>query len=84
MADIETTIRRFIVKEIMYEKNEPLLGFDQPLFETGILDSAGLIHLVLLLDKEFNFSVPQDDLIPEHFETIRAISNYLKKRLVVR
>lgn len=80
MADIRSTIRDFILKEILFEDESYGLGFDDPLLESGILDSAGIIHLVLLLDKEFNVSIPPDDLVPEHFESIEAIDAYLRQR----
>ena len=81
MADLETTIRKLIVREILCENDESCIEFDYPLLETGTLDSAGIIHLVLLLDKEFSVSIPPDDLVPEHFETVYAITDYLKTRI---
>ena len=81
MSEVETAIRRIIVKSIMGENDESLLGFDVPLFDEGILDSVGLMHLVLLLDEEYNVSIPLEDLVPEHFESIRTISEYLETRL---
>jgi len=78
MADIESTIRRFIVQDILSQEDESILNVDDPLLEEEILDSAALIDLVIFLEKELNISIPPDALVPENFETIQTISAYLK------
>lgn len=80
MEDLENVIRRFIVQEILFESDEEVLDFEEPLLETSILDSAGLLHLVIFLDEKFDISIPRDDLVPENFETIRATSSYVRAK----
>lgn len=84
MADAKTVIRGFIVREIMSEKDESILGFDDPLLDTGIMDSLGILELVGFLHEEFSVSIPEQDLVPEYFETIRAITDYLAMKTASR
>lgn len=84
MEDIESTIRRFIVREILFEEDESILELDDPLLEREIIDSPSLVHLVLFLDKEFNISIPQDDVVPENFETIQTLCAYLRSNGLAR
>lgn len=55
-------------------------AMDQPLFESGVLDSFGLPDLVAALEGEFGVKVPDSDLVPANFASIRAISRYLDAR----
>ena len=53
---------------------------DQHLFESGILDSFGLPDLIAALENEFHILVPDTDLQPGNFSSIRKIEAYLEKR----
>ena len=80
MADPESTIiRRFIVRQMMMEEDESILQFDDPIVESGILDSLGITDMVGFLEKEFGVSISLQQLIPENFATIQSITNLLKE-----
>ena len=79
MADVESVIRKFIVREIMLENDETMLSFNDQLVP-DIIDSAGIVELVVFLDEEFHVSIPPEDLVPEYFETIQTVSDYLKTK----
>jgi acyl carrier protein len=55
------------------------LNMDDDLFAIGVLDSFGIIEFVVTLEKHFNCSIPQEDLIPQNLWSIEAISNTLTK-----
>jgi acyl carrier protein len=55
------------------------LNTDEDLFAIGVLDSFGIIEFVVTLEKHFNCSIPQEDLIPQNLWSIEAISNTLTK-----
>lgn len=78
MEDTQTAIRRFIIREIMFEEDESVLSFDDSLLEDGIIDSAKIIDLVLFLEREFGVSIDLSDLVPENFQSVRAVSSLLK------
>jgi acyl carrier protein len=53
---------------------------EESLFDSGILDSFGLPDLVGALEKEFEVTIPDSDLRPANFGSIRAIDSYLAKK----
>ncbi|WP_158942749.1 acyl carrier protein [Granulicella sp. S190] len=53
---------------------------DESLFDSGTLDSFTLPDLVTGLEKEFNVTIPDSDLVPERFDTITKIEAYLDTR----
>lgn len=55
------------------------LNKDDDLFAIGVLDSFGTIEFVVTLEKHFNCSIPQKDLIPQNLWSIEAISIMLTK-----
>jgi acyl carrier protein len=53
---------------------------DEPLFETGYLDSFVLTDLVLELEKAFAVKIPDSELTPRRFETVERIESLLETR----
>ena len=51
-----------------------------PLLENGILDSLGILDLVTYLESEFGIRVADDDLVPEHFQTLEHITAFVCAR----
>jgi D-alanine--poly(phosphoribitol) ligase subunit 2 len=49
-------------------------GSDTDLFETGLLDSLGLVTLISELEHEFGFQLPPDELELDSFRTVKAIA----------
>ena len=55
------------------------LDQNDDLFEAGVLDSFGIIEFVVTLEKHFNCTIPQEDLIPQNLWSIHAIAETLFK-----
>lgn len=79
MADVESSIRRFIVSSLMMKKDENVLALDEPLLEKGIVDSWGIIELVEFLRREFSVQIEDSDILPENFQDVRAIAALVRK-----
>jgi acyl carrier protein len=80
MANLVTdSIRRFLVEHFPAARTHPL-GEDDHLLANGILDSLGVLDLVSYLEREFAISVSDDDLVPEHFESLRRLAMFVEDR----
>ena len=49
----------------------------ESLMDAGVLDSLRLMDLVPELEKTFGITVEAEDLTPENFDSIRAISTFV-------
>jgi acyl carrier protein len=47
--------------------------------EAGVLDSAGIMELVIWFEMTFGVTIEQSDLTLENFGTIDAMANYLRR-----
>jgi len=78
---IEIILRDFLIKNCLPQKGEIEFGNDDNLFNTGIIDSAGLIYFVGYIEKKFNIDIPDEDLIPEKFISVNSISQYIESKI---
>ncbi|MCE5210535.1 MAG: phosphopantetheine-binding protein [Deltaproteobacteria bacterium] len=67
-------IRLFIQTKIMKEGNIDDFKDTDSLIETGIIDSLGIQILLAYLEKAYSIKIADEELTPENFENIDAIS----------
>ena len=53
---------------------------DDDLLGSGLLDSLGIMQLVLFIETEFAMDVPPEDVTIENFQTVTKIGAYLEGR----
>ena len=75
-ADLERCIRDFLHEELRADAEG--LGVTDPLVTSGLLDSAGLVRLAALIERETDRLIPDRDLTPEHFDSIAKILAYIE------
>ena len=61
--------------------NVEVASEDTDIIDEGILDSLGLVQLLLHIEQEFQVSVNLRDLEIDTFRTVRNISGFLESRL---
>lgn len=54
---------------------------DDHLIERGVVDSFGMISLVVLLEKKFTIKVNPEDVTQDDFRSIGAIARYVEGKL---
>ena len=81
---METVINDYISREFVQDASLLPLGNATSLLETGILDSLGLLRLVVFVQERFGITMDDADLVPENFDSVDAICAYLRSRDGIR
>jgi methoxymalonate biosynthesis acyl carrier protein len=68
---MKESIRAYIQKNFL--GSGKTLGDDDPLFESGVIDSLGHLKLISFLEKEFAVSLSMDDLSWDNFDSVNKI-----------
>jgi acyl carrier protein len=77
---VEAVINDYVSREFVRDAALLPLANATPLLETGVLDSLGLLRLVLFVQERFGIVVDDVDFVPEHFASVDAICAYLRSR----
>ena len=77
---IEENLLGYIQKEFLPNNSKFSPGYEDNLFDQGIVDSAGLISLIAFIETEFKITIPDEDLLPENFKSISATAEYLRSK----
>ena len=70
----------FIIK-IIRELTFSSVTSTDSLWKDNILDSITIVELVVELEREFNISIPFNEIVTENFETVERISKYMVSKI---
>lgn len=76
----ETTIREFLVHEVFYDQDLSTLRPDESLLARGLLDSLAILKIVTFCEETFGITIPDTEVLPDHFDSIRSIGRLVEMR----
>ena len=74
IEDVATALTAFVNANIM-ARGRPIRADDE--FESAGVDSMGLLKVLLFIESEFGFWMPDDDLVEENVVSPRALARYI-------
>jgi acyl carrier protein len=78
--DIQKTVKDFIQQNFIFDPNI-ILENDESLLGEGVIDSTGVLELIGYLEKTFQLTFEDGELIGENFDTVLKITGFLQKKL---
>ncbi len=76
LADLKEKIRGFLKERFPLARTRGIQNND-PLLESGVLDSLGVLDVVSFAEKEFGIQVNDEELVPENFQTIDHLADFV-------
>lgn len=74
---MKDNIRSFIVDSLLSGTE---ITYDDDLLLSGLLDSMGVMRLVLHLETAFAVKIPPEDVVIEHFTSVETIATYIEEK----
>ena len=73
-------LKQFIIEEFVPDGDGNELKENQSLLESGIIDSLGIMKLLVFIEEKFQLKVSDEELIPENFETLSTIAKLISQK----
>jgi acyl carrier protein len=67
---VEAKIRGYILENLLFSNDPAELPNDESLLERGVIDSTGVLEIILFLEGEFGIEVKASEMLPENFDTV--------------
>lgn len=78
IADIRRRVHEFIVANFLFGAGD--VDDHASLLDEGVIDSMGVLEIVVFLEDELGVAVADDEVVPEVFDSIDAISAFAWER----
>lgn len=76
MSDIEVKVL-FLLRNINGSITD---NINDNILDAGIIDSFEIVNIIAALEETFNIEINGEDIIPENFNSIKAIAKLLEKK----
>lgn len=80
MTEVQGDIHAFIVDRFLLG-NAAGLSASQSLLDSGVMDSTGVMELVLFLEETYSIKVADTELIPDNLDSIEKIAGFVGRKM---
>ena len=70
-------VRQYILENLMFSDDPSQLPDDVSLLDRGIIDSTGVLEVVMFIEESFGVKVQDSDLLPDNFDSVARIADFV-------
>ena len=80
MNGIREQIKSFVAENFLFSKNGFHLSDTASFLEEEVIDSTGVMELVLFVEDTFGITVDDQDIVPENFDSVAQLAAYIERQ----
>jgi acyl carrier protein len=80
MSEYSAKIIEFIITEVNPDLHLERLDDDEPLIDSGIVDSLGVLRILAFLDETFGIDLSSSEIRLENFKNVRTICQMIEQQ----
>ena len=73
------SIRGYVLENFLFTDDQSQLEDQTSFMEKGIMDSTGILELIMFLETEFGISVDEDDMTAENFDSVANMVSFVDR-----
>jgi acyl carrier protein len=81
---VEQKIRDYIVGNFLFGKDENKLQSNSSFLDMGIIDSTGVLEIILFIEEQFGIKMDDNEMLPDNLDSIDNIARFVNSRNVDR
>lgn len=80
LETITQSIRKFIFDNYLFGYDENELSNDMSFLDYGVMDSLGVVELLAYIEKEFDITVSNDEVLPDNLDSVNCVSRFILRK----
>jgi acyl carrier protein len=73
-------IRQYIAQNFLFSNNGFELGDDVSFLDEGVVDSTGVLELVMFVEDTFGVQVDDEEIVPDNFDSVNNLAVYIESK----
>lgn len=78
--ELEKKIKGYILENYLFTDDESQLASEDSLLERGIIDSTGILEVIMFLEDEFGVKVDDDEMVPENLDSVANLVAFVQRK----
>nr|AHN98023.1 Acyl carrier protein [uncultured bacterium lac193] len=80
-TEVVTDVREYIVERFLFGQGGETLSNDASFLEEGIVDSTGVLEIVMFLEQRFGIKIKDDELVPDNLDSVSKVASFVVRKL---
>lgn len=81
--ELEEKIKGYILENYLFTDDASQLASGDSLLERGIIDSTGILEVIMFLEEEFGVTVEDDEMVPENLDSVANLVAFVQRKQAV-
>ncbi|MGO9376870.1 MAG: acyl carrier protein [Syntrophobacteraceae bacterium] len=78
---IAESLEKFLLTEVAVGFEGKSLGPDEDLLERGLIDSLGMMKLIVFIEETSGITVNDEEIIPDNFQTLNSMVKFIEQKM---
>lgn len=81
MQNIQQELRQFVIDNFLFGQGNGNLRNDDSFLDKGIIDSTGVLELVVFLEEKYRIKIEDRELVPDNLDSITNLVRFVETKL---
>ena len=77
---LQTEIKQFILQNFLFTSDEAAVANSESLMEKGVVDSTGILELIMHLEERYGIKVQDEEMLPANLDSIDRIAAFVERK----
>ena len=73
-------IQKFILENYLFTDDANALGVDDSLLGRGIVDSTGMLEIIMFIEEQLGVTVMDEEMVPENLDSVSRIAAFVESK----
>ena len=73
-------VRQYILENFLFSTDTSLLGLDDSFLARGLIDSTGMLEVLLFLEESFGIKVADHEMVPDNLDSVNRIAACIERK----
>jgi len=80
---LRLSIRSFLLENYLFTTNTAAIDWDDSLLGRGIVDSTGMLEVILFMEEQLGIKIKDEEMLPENLDSINKIARFVESHRAI-
>ena len=77
---MKKTIRHYIMENLLFTEDESVLQDSDSFLDGGIIDSTGVMEIILFIEETFDIKVNDNEMLPVNLDSVDNLAAFIQRK----
>ena len=79
-SSVSDVLITFIKENFITGRSQKEISPEESLIDSGIIDSTGILELVMFIEEKYSITIEDEELIPENLDSVKNLVSFLERK----